>query len=185
MVLTPSNMIEIGSTAPIFSLPDAVSGKVLSLDELKADKATVIMFICNHCPFVVHIQDKIAGIADAYQSQDIQFIAICSNDIDNYPEDAPDKMKERAEEVGFNFPYLMDDDQSIAKAYKAACTPDFFIFDSELACVYRGRFDDATPGKDVPVTGKDLCNALDNILAGKPVDPDQRPSMGCNIKWKT
>lgn len=184
MALTPSNMIVLGTKAPEFTLPDTVSGKHLSLKELKSDVATVIMFICNHCPFVQHIEDGLVKMADEYQAKGIRCIAISSNDVENYPEDSPEKMKERAEEHAYPFPYLYDERQDIAKAYDAACTPDFFIFDGDLACVYRGRFDDATPGKDTPITGKDIRNALDNILAKSSINSDQKPSMGCNIKWK-
>lgn len=184
MVLTPSIMIPLGTKAPSFTLPDTVSGKNLSLAELKSDTATVIMFICNHCPFVKHIQHGLAKIANDYQPKDIQFIAISSNDAADYPEDSPEKMKEEAENAGYPFPYLYDETQEVAKAYSAACTPDFFIFDGDLSLVYRGRFDDATPGRDLPVTGKDMRAALDSILAGKPIDPNQTPSQGCNIKWK-
>lgn len=184
MVLTPSAMIHLKTKAPQFKLSDAVSGKIMSLDQLKSDKATVIMFICNHCPFVQHIQRKLAEVARKYQSDGIQFIAINSNDIKNYPEDSPEKMKEVAKRLGYSFPYLFDETQEVAKAYRAACTPDFYIYDKNLACVYRGRFDASSPGRNVPVTGEDLCCALDNLLAGKPINPDQKASQGCNIKWK-
>jgi len=184
MALTPSNMMELGTTAPEFTLPDTVSGKLLSLGKLKSDVATVIMFICNHCPFVQHIEEGLVKIAHDYQKKGIKFIAISSNDVENYPEDSPEKMKELAEEYAYPFPYLYDETQEVAKIYDAACTPDFFIFDKHLSCVYRGSFDDSTPGKDTPVTGKYMRAALDNILAGSPVDTDQKPSVGCNIKWK-
>ena len=184
MALTPSKMIPLGTKAPDFNLPDAVSGKKMSLAQLKSNKATVIMFICNHCPFVQHIQEKLVEVAKEYQAKGIQFIAINSNDIKNYPEDSPEKMKITAEELDYPFPYLFDESQEIAKAYQAECTPDFYVFDKNLACVYRGRFDNATPGRDNLVTGKDLRSALDNILAGNLVDPNQQPSQGCNIKWK-
>ncbi len=184
MAVTPSTMLALGTKAPEFELLDPVSDKKLSLSQLKSDTATVICFICNHCPFVIHIQDTLADVAKKYQTKGIQFIAISSNDVDNYPDDSPDKMKQRAQEVGFVFPYLYDETQEVAKAYQAACTPDFYVFDRNLACVYRGRFDESSPGKDLPVTGNDLCAALDNILNGKPVDSDQKPSVGCNIKWK-
>lgn len=184
MALTPSTMLPLGTKAPHFKLSDTVSGKTMTLDELKSDKATVIMFICNHCPFVKLIQHGLAAIAHDYQPKGIQFIAISSNDVTTHPDDSPTKMKRVAEEAGYPFPYLYDETQEIAKAYDAACTPDFFVFDKDLALVYRGRFDEATPGRDVPVTGKDMRTALDAILAGKPVDPQQIPSQGCNIKWK-
>lgn len=184
MSLTPSKMPPLGGIAPDFSLPDAISGKTFTLDMLKSDKATVIMFICNHCPFVQHIIKKLTAVAKEYQKKGISFIAINSNEIQNYPEDSPEKMRENAENYHFTFPYLFDESQEVAKAYNAACTPDFFIFNDKLACVYRGRFDEATPGKKIPVTGKDLTKALDNILANKPLNPEQKPSIGCNIKWK-
>ena len=185
MALTPSKMIQLNTKAPQFELADAVSGKVMSLDQLKSDKATVIMFICNHCPFVQHIQRKLAEVARNYQANGVQFIGINSNDIKNYPEDSPEKMKEVAKEFGYSFPYLFDETQEVAKAYQAACTPDFYIYNSNLVCVYRGRFDASSPGRNnMPVTGEDLCCALDNLLAGKSISSNQKPSQGCNIKWK-
>ena len=183
MALTPSNMIPLGTKAPNFTLLDTVSGKLMSLDQLKAEHGTVIMFICNHCPFVQHLQEGLVTIAQKYQAKGIQFIAISSNDTTIYPEDAPDKMKEMAEQFGYPFPYLFDETQAVAKAYDAACTPDFYIFDQNLLCVYRGRFDESTPGKGMPVTGNDLSSALDQLLENEPIDPDQKPSYGCNIKW--
>ena len=185
MTKTPSNMLPLGTIAPDFQLFDTVSGKMLSLNELKSDKATVIAFICNHCPFVLHIRDKLIEVAKHYQSLGIQFIAISANDAETYPADSPENMSKEARENGFSFPYLYDEDQSVAKTYQAACTPDFYIFDDQLKCVYRGQFDDARPGNAVPVTGQDLCTALDNILAGKPISDEQKPSLGCNIKWKS
>jgi len=184
MALTPSNMMELGTKAPDFTLPDTVSGKDFSLKELKSDIATVIVFTCNHCPFSQHIEDELVKMANDYQAKGIHVVAISANDAKNYPEDSPEKMKERAEQHTYPFPYLYDETQEVAKAYDAACTPDFYIFNKDLNCVYRGRFDDSTPGKDIPVTGKNMRAALDNILAGSPLDPDQKPSVGCNIKWK-
>lgn len=184
MALTPSNMMPLGTIAPSFSLPDTISGNTLSLDSLKSENGTVVMFICNHCPYVQHIISKVVEIVKNYQSKGISFIAISSNDAKNFPADAPDKMKENANALGFTFPYLYDESQMIAKAYDAACTPDFFVFDQQLACVYRGRFDDATPGNSSPITGKELTAALDNLLSNTPVNPDQKASIGCNIKWK-
>jgi peroxiredoxin len=181
---TPSTMIPLGTKAPSFKLPDTVSGKTLSLEDLKSNTATVVMFISNHCPYVKHVRNELVKIAKEYQPKKINFIAICSNDAKSYPEDSPKRMKEVAIELGFPFPYLYDETQEVAKAYQAACTPDFYIFDKNLKCVYRGQMDDARPGNKMPVTGKDLSKALDNILAGKAVDPNQKPSMGCNIKWK-
>jgi thiol-disulfide isomerase/thioredoxin len=184
MAVTPSNMLPLGTQAPAFTLLDTLSGKPLSLDELKSDKATVVMFICNHCPYVKYIQQQLVSMTNHYQKKNISFIAISSNDVDKYPADNPEEMHREAETYHYSFPYLYDETQEIAKAYRAACTPDFYIFDKDLKCVYRGRFDDATPGNKNPVTGRDLSNALDNILADKPVDQNQHPSMGCNIKWR-
>jgi len=177
-------MMPLGTTAPDFNLPDTVSGKNLSLDQIKSAKGTVIMFICNHCPYVIHIQDEIANLAKKYAQKGLGFVAISANDVDNYPDDSPEKMKEKATELGFNFPYLYDQSQAVARAYQAVCTPDFFVFDGDLKCVYRGRMDASTPGNGEPLTGKDLRRALDNLLLGSPIDAEQRPSMGCNIKWR-
>jgi thiol-disulfide isomerase/thioredoxin len=184
MALTPSTMLPLGTIAPNLKLLDTVTGKMVSLQEKKSDIATVIMFICNHCPYVKHIQMKLAEVANTYQKKGISFIGISSNDVENYPADSPENMRKEAAAHHYNFPYLYDETQDIARAYQAACTPDFYIFDKNHACVYRGRFDDATPGNNNPVTGKDLTNALDQILAHRPVDQNQLPSMGCNIKWK-
>ena len=184
MALTPSSMLPLGTKAPDFSLTDTVSGRMLSLSELKSDRATVVMFICNHCPYVMHVQHELVRLAKDYQPRSVAFVAISSNDAANYPEDAPDRMKAVAQKQGYPFPYLHDESQAVAKAYRAACTPDFYVFDGALKCVYRGRLDGATPGNEVPVTGKDLRSALDAVLAGEPVSSDQKPSMGCNIKWK-
>lgn len=184
MAETPSTMIPLGTHAPDFYLLDTVSGKYLSLQEIKSTTATVIMFICNHCPYVKHIQHKLIEIAEYYQHKGITFIAISSNDAEAYPLDSPEKMKIEAENFQYSFPYLYDETQEVAKAYHAACTPDFYIFDHELKCIYRGRFDDSTPGNHRPVTGNDLQQALDNILSGNPINTDQKPSVGCNIKWK-
>ncbi len=184
MVATPSNMLALGTVAPEFKLPDTVSGQVKSLQELKSDKATVVMFICNHCPFVKHVNEQLVALANDYQPQSVAFVAISSNDVENYPEDHPDKMKEYALNLGYPFPYLYDESQEVAKAYKAACTPDFYIFDGDLKLVYRGQLDDSRPKSDIPVTGVDIRAALDDLLAGKPVSVEQRPSLGCNIKWK-
>jgi len=184
MTLTTSQMLPLNTKAPDFSLLDTLSGKTLSLNELKSSIATVIMFICNHCPYVLHIQKELILLCKKYQSKGVRFIAISSNDAEHYPEDGPNKMKEMAEKKQYPFPYLYDPTQTVAKSYHAACTPDFYVFDKELLCVYRGRFDESSPGNPFPVTGKDLAQALDDLLAGKPVNPDQKPSMGCNIKWK-
>ncbi|HLB57958.1 MAG TPA: thioredoxin family protein [Gammaproteobacteria bacterium] len=184
MAETPSTMLPLGTKATNFNLIDVRSNKVLSLNDLKSDLATIIMFICNHCPYVKHIQTKLVEIATVYQKNGMRFVAISSNDAKNYPADAPFQMRKVAEKYSYPFPYLYDETQAVAKAYQAACTPDFYVFDKELKCVYRGRFDESTPGNAYPVTGKELSHALDNILTGKPVDPDQKPSVGCNIKWK-
>ena len=185
MAKTLSTMIPLGTKAPEFHLLDPQSEKYLSLNDHPSDIATVILFICNHCPYVQLILPKLLEVAKTYQQKKVNFIAINSNNADAYPEDGPSKMKEAAEKHHFSFPYLYDETQAVAKAYHAACTPDFYIFDRNLLCVYRGRFDDATPGNGHPVTGKDLTETLDNILVNKPVTSDQQPSIGCNIKWKT
>lgn len=179
-----SKMIPLGSTAPAFSLPDTVSGQTLSLKALQSDKATVVMFICNHCPYVKHVQTQLVRLANDYQPKGVSFIAISSNDVSDYPEDSPANMKAVAEREGYPFPYLYDESQDVARAYSAVCTPDIFIYDDEMKLVYRGQLDDSRPGNDIPVTGNDVRLALDNLLAGKPVDPNQRPSIGCSIKWK-
>lgn len=185
MATTPSNMMPLGTIAPDFNLLDVVSGKKVTLQSLKAEKATLIMFICNHCPYVKHIQGELIKLANDYQAKGMAFIAINSNDVVNYPDDSPDNMKKVSQDKGYPFPYLYDETQAVAKAYQAACTPDFYLFDNQLKCVYRGQLDDARPKNDIPVTGKDIRAALDAILAGQPVNPDQKPSIGCNIKWKT
>jgi peroxiredoxin len=184
MSLTPSTMIDLGTKAPDFNLLDTISGKHLSLLNVTSPIATVVMFICNHCPFVQHIFPKLLATIPAYQQKGISFVAISSNDAITYPNDGPDKMREEAEQKHFTFPYLYDASQDIAKAYQAACTPDFYIFDGALRCIYRGRFDASTPRNDIPVTGDDLCHALNAVLAGSPLDQDQKASLGCNIKWK-
>lgn len=184
MAKTESNMLPLGTKAPEFNLPDTVSGNSISLAHLKSDVATVVMFICNHCPYVVHINEEIANIAKEYQEMGITFVAISSNDVDNYPADSPDKMKVIAKEWGFTFPYLYDESQEVAKAYDAACTPDFYVFDANNSLVYRGQLDKSRPKTDIPITGENLRAALDAILVGRPVSPVQIPSLGCGIKWK-
>jgi peroxiredoxin len=184
MAETPSTMIPLGTKAPDFRLLDTVSNRLFTLQELNSETATVIAFICNHCPYVKLIQTKFAELAREYQKKGISFIAISSNDAANYPADSPEKMHDEAIQHHYSFPYLYDETQEVARAYHAACTPDFYIFDQSLLCVYRGRFDDSTPGNGRPVTGRDLQEALDNIIAGKPVHADQKASVGCNIKWK-
>lgn len=184
MSLTYSEMMPLGTTAPDFELRDTVSGKTMSLGQIKSDIATVVMFICNHCPYVIHVEKEMAAIANDYQQKGVTFAAISANDVENYPDDSPEKMKAKAKEVGYSFPYLYDETQEVAKAYQAACTPDFYVFDKNLTCVYRGRMDESSPGNGKPVTGKELRGTLDAVIAGNPVSQDQLPSMGCNIKWK-
>lgn len=184
MSLTPSTMMPLGTPAPDFSLPDTVSGKTLSYSDVAGDRATVVMFICNHCPYVIHVNDELVRVANDYRERGVGFVAISANDVGSHPQDAPERMTQVAEELGYPFPYLYDESQETAKAYDAACTPDFFVFDNEQKCTYRGRLDGSTPGNDVPLTGEDLRGALDTILAGDQPGPDQKPSQGCNIKWK-
>jgi thiol-disulfide isomerase/thioredoxin len=184
MAETLSKMKPLGFTAPAFTLEDVTTGKKRSLNELKSDKATVVMFICNHCPFVKHVNNQLVALANDYIPQGVSFIAISANDAANYPEDSPEKMKEYAVRLKYPFPYLYDEAQDVAKAYEAACTPDFYIFNSSLKCVYRGQLDDSRPGNNKPVTGKDMRAALDALIQGKSVSDDQKPSIGCNIKWK-
>ena len=184
MSLTPSNMMPLGTIAPDFELPDTVSGETKTLSQFKSGKAIVIMFICNHCPYVVHVQEEIVRLANDYLSKGILFVAISSNDINNYPADSPEKMKEMAVEKDYPFPYLFDESQDVARSYNAACTPDFYIFDQDLKCVYRGQLDDSRPGSGIPLSGRDIRKALDDLLNGETVNPDQKPSIGCNIKWK-
>ena len=181
---TPSNMLPLGTTAPDFNLIDSVSEKIISLNDIMGKTATVIMFICNHCPFVIHVNEQLIALANDYKNSGVRFAAISSNDVENYPQDSPELMKKLAEEMSYPFPYLYDETQEVAKAYDAACTPDFYIFDSELKLVYRGQLDSSRPGNDKPINGKDIRNALDAVLSGKEVDQNQIPSMGCNIKWK-
>lgn len=185
MSLTPSTMMPLGTRAPDFTLPDTVSGKSVSLDDVRGEQATVVMFICNHCPYVVHIKEELARLADHYSSQGVGFVAISSNDVETHPDDSPDKMTEFARENGFRFPYLYDESQAVAKAYDAACTPDFFVFNDKLKCAYRGQLDASRPGNGVPVTGSDMRASLDSILEGDMIPEEaQTPSQGCNIKWK-
>ena len=184
MALTPSNMLPLGTLAPNFKLLDVIDNQEKSLKELSSNTATVIMFICNHCPFVKHVQKELVKLANDYMAKGIAFVAISSNDVKNYPDDSPQKMKEIAAEFSYPFPYLYDETQSVAKAYQAACTPDFYVFDGNLKCIYRGQLDDSRPGNDIPVTGKDIRIVLDWVLAKKPISQEQKPSIGCNIKWK-
>ncbi|MFY7911494.1 MAG: thioredoxin family protein [Emticicia sp.] len=186
MALTESNMLPIGTIAPDFSLIDTVSDKVLSVNELFSDKATIVMFICNHCPYVIHVKDELVRLAHDYQPKGVKLVAISSNDIEKYPQDGPEAMKDFARENGFTFPYLYDETQEVARAYDAACTPDFYIFDGEKKLRYRGRLDESRPRVEhpKPVTGKDLRGALNAILENQIISEMQFPSMGCNIKWK-
>jgi len=183
MARTPSNMLPLGTIAPNFNLLDTVSDNYKTLEEIKGKKGTVLLFICNHCPFVIHINPIISKLAKEYQPKGISFIAISSNDIKNYPQDAPHLMKEVAKKEGYTFPYLYDETQEIAKAYDAACTPDIYLFNPNLELVYRGQLDDSRPGNNTPLSGIDLSNAMDAILNNKEVNPIQKPSIGCNIKW--
>jgi peroxiredoxin len=177
-------MLDLGTTAPSFILPDVISGQIISLDTFSGKKALLIMFICRHCPFVKHIQHELARIGRDYANKDIGIVAISSNDAESFSEDSPSSLKQMAEEQGFSFPFCYDESQETAKAYAAACTPDFFLFDDARQLVYRGQLDDSRPGNEIPVTGRDLRAALDAVLGDRPVDKDQRPSIGCNIKWK-
>ena len=184
MALTPSNMIPLGSLAPGFTLPDVVSGNNLTLSSLQGAEATVIMFICNHCPYVKHINTELVRLANDYNTKGVTFVAISSNDIVAEPADSPEQMKKVATDLKYPFPYLFDETQQVAKDYDAACTPDFFIFDKNLKLAYRGQLDDSRPSNNILLSGKDMREALDALLAGKSVSPRQRPSIGCNIKWK-
>ena len=184
MARTASNMIPLGTVAPGFTLYDTVSGDELSLFELRGDVATVIFFICNHCPFVIHVNQELVNIANDYADKKVNCIAISSNDVKNYPEDAPYLMRKKAEEMQYPFPYLFDESQEVALAYDAACTPDIYVFDENLRLAYRGQLDDSRPGNDIPVTGKDLRHALDCLVNGTENTATQKPSIGCNIKWK-
>ena len=189
MVRTESFMQELGSTAPAFTLPDVVTGKSVSLDNVRGPKGLLVMFLCAHCPFVKHLEQAIADFARDYQgpngqSKGIGIVAISSNDAVAYPGDAPNELAGQARRLHFTFPYLYDESQDAARAYHAACTPDFFLYDAGLSLVYRGQFDASRPGNGVPITGKDLRAAFDALLAGQPVNPEQIPSLGCNIKWK-
>lgn len=184
MALTQTRQIALGFDAPKFSLLDVVRNEQRQLKDLKGERATVFMFICNHCPYVIHVKEAIVKVANDYRLKGISFIAISSNDVSNYPQDSPELMKQLAQEMNFPFPYLYDETQEVAKAYQAECTPDFMLFDSSLKCVYRGRLDNSTPGNGEPVTGSDLRRVLNDILEGNKLRGEQFPSMGCNIKWK-
>ncbi|MGD9856371.1 MAG: thioredoxin family protein [Planctomycetaceae bacterium] len=183
MVKTASTMLPLGSKAPSFSLPN-VDGKTVSLSDFDGKRGLLVMFICNHCPFVIHLRKDLVKFANEYREQGLAIAAISSNDVESYPQDGPDKMKQEAAAHGYTFPYLFDGTQEVAKAYHAACTPDFFLFDADRRLVYRGQFDDSRPDSGIPITGQDLRAACDAVLAGQPVPREQRPSIGCNIKWK-
>lgn len=183
MAKTPSNMLPLGTQAPHFELIDTVTDTPRTLENVKGEKGTVVMFICNHCPFVKHVNPEISKLGKAYQTRGIGFVAISSNDIVTHPQDAPHLMKQTAKKEDYPFPYLYDETQEVAKAYDAACTPDFYLFDADLKLVYRGQLDDSRPGNGMPLTGADLRDAIDALLQGEAIDPDQKPSIGCNIKW--
>lgn len=182
---TPSNMLPLGTKAPHFELPNPVKNNVLeNLEDLKGEKGTLVFFMCNHCPFVLHVIDKIVELYEDYKGQGIEFIGISSNDVEKYPQDSPEKMVDFAKERNLGFPYLYDESQAVAKAYDAACTPDFFFFDDKLDLIYRGQMDDSRPGNQKEITGEDLIVAFENLLNEQPQEELQKPSMGCNIKWK-
>ena len=183
MAETPSTMLPLGTLAPGFSLPDA-DGRFISYGDYENANGRLVMFLCNHCPYVIHIQNALAEMGREFLPKNIVIFAVNANDAEKYPADSPTKMKETAERVGYPFFYLYDATQEVAKAYRAACTPDFFLFNKENRLVYRGQFDDARPGNQLPITGRDLKNAMNALLEGKAVSLDQKPSRGCNIKWK-
>lgn len=183
MTVTPSQMISLGTPAPDFNLPDT-KGNIVSLSDFKQAPALLIIFMCNHCPFVKHVLSHLVKLIEEYQSKGVAAVGISASDVENFPDDSPEKMAQKATEAGFTFPYLYDEAQQVAKAYHAACTPDFFLYDKERKLVYRGQMDDSRPGNDVPVTGSDLVVALEAVLKGEKAPQNQRPSMGCNIKWK-
>ncbi|MCH8315332.1 MAG: thioredoxin family protein [Planctomycetes bacterium] len=183
MVQTLSTMLLLGTSAPQFSLPDP-DGKIVSLSDFDGAPALVVIFMCNHCPFVKHVAPGLANLAREYQDKGVAVVGVNPNDIANYPDDSPQKMAEASKEYGYTFPYLLDESQTVAKAYRAACTPDFFVFDGDRQLVYRGQMDDSRPSLDLPVTGADLRAALDAVLDGRSVTAEQKPSVGCNIKWK-
>jgi peroxiredoxin len=185
MALTESTMtLELGTQAPDFALTDVVTGKTVKRDDFRGQKALLVMFICTHCPYVKHVEKGLAALGMDYDGEPVSIVAISSNDAEMYPDDGPEGLKQQAETMGFRFPYLYDQSQAVAKAYDAACTPDFFLFNADLRLVYRGQFDGSRPGNGIPVTGEDLRAAIDAVLAGRAVPGEQRPSIGCNIKWK-
>ena len=184
MALTPSTMLALGTKAPDFKLPDVVSGNTISLNTFSDRKALLVMFICRHCPFVKHVQQELAKIGKDYADRSLAIVAISANDVANYPDDSPENLKKMAQELDFNFSLCYDETQEVAKTYTAACTPDFFLFDRNRILVYRGQLDGSRPNNDIPVTGKDLRSAFDAVLDDNEVNLDQKPSIGCNIKWK-
>lgn len=184
MALTESTMLELGTIAPDFALTNVVTGAIVRRDDFRGKKALLVLFICTHCPYVKHIEKGIAALGMDYAGKPLGIVAISSNDVTMHPADSPAGLKQQAETYGFSFPYLYDETQAVAHAYKAACTPDIYLFDADFHLVYRGQFDESRPGRDVPVTGKDLRAAIESVLADKPIPEDQRPSIGCNIKWK-
>jgi peroxiredoxin len=184
MVKTASTMLPLGTTAPEFQLPNVISNQNISLAIFAERQALLLIFLCQHCPFVKHVQQELAKIGQDYSQQSLGIVAISANDVVNYPDDAPEKLKQMAEDLNFNFPVCYDESQEVSKAYTAACTPDFFLFDAERKLAYRGQLDDSRPSNNIPVTGKDLRRAIDTVLQGKHVDFEQKPSIGCNIKWK-
>jgi peroxiredoxin len=186
MALTQSTMLSLGSAAPDFALPEVISSNIIRLDDFRGeDKALVVMFICAHCPYVKHVEQGLAAFGKDYLDKPVGIVAISSNDAGTYRDDSPEYLAKQAEKLGFTFDYLYDETQEVAKAYEAACTPDFYLFDANLRLVYRGQFDGSRPGSGIPVTGEDLRAAVDAVLAGEPVTEDQKPSIGCNIKWKS
>ncbi len=184
MAQTPSNMLALGTKAPSFLLKDTLSNTFLSFEQIKGSKATVVLFMCNHCPFVIHVIDEIIRVSNDYRVQGVHLVAISSNDVENYPQDCPELMGEFAFKHKMEFPYLYDPTQDVAKAYDAACTPDFYLFNAEDKLVYRGQLDDSRPANGIPVSGSDLRNAIDAVVYNRNINPVQKPSIGCNIKWK-
>lgn len=184
MARVESNMLPLGTKAPDFTLVDAVTNNRVSLEDVRGKKGTVVMFICNHCPFVKHVNEEIIRVCHDYRVTGFGFVAISSNDVEKYPDDSPAEMWKTAQNLGYPFPYLYDETQEVAKAYDAACTPDFYLFDDELRLVYRGQLDNSRPSNGIPVNGRDLREAMDNILNNNPQRKNQKPSIGCNIKWK-
>ncbi len=184
MTLTPSSMLPLGTSAPDFKLQDVTTGRMRALQDLRGGRGLLLMFICNHCPYVKHINGELVKLAHDFAASDLGFAAVSSNDAETYPQDGPEQMKQHAEDLGYPFPYLYDATQSVARAYQAACTPDFFLFDAEMQLVYRGRLDASTPGNNVALDGKDLRAAMEALLEGTPIPVEQHPSVGCNIKWR-